>query len=243
MWGVGILMLNPPNVWKRSHNYHHKHNTQIATSSIGSFPLMTVDQYRSANLRARVAYHFARNPLFILLGYLFIFLIGMCGKSFLTDPRRHWDSLLAIGIHFTIAISLFWFFHSDIAILAFILPINVACIVGAYLFYVQHNFPGVKIRPRSEWDYVDAALHSSSYMKASSLVHWFTGNIGFHHVHHLNPKIPFYRLPQVMQAFPPLQKPGMTSLAIPDIYRCLRLKLWDPRSQRLMSFSEAARLI
>jgi len=89
LWVYGILILNPANVWKRSHNYHHQHNAQMATASIGSFPVMTVEQYRAAGWRKRALYRAARHPLTILLGYVTVFLLGMCLKSFLTDRRRH----------------------------------------------------------------------------------------------------------------------------------------------------------
>ena len=81
-----------------------------------------------------------------------------------------------------------------------VLPLAVACALGGYLFYAQHNFPDVNVQPRQHWTYVNAALESSSYMPMGPIMAFFTGNIGFHHVHHLNPSIPFFRLPDVMRA-------------------------------------------
>ncbi|MEZ4749742.1 MAG: fatty acid desaturase [Bdellovibrionota bacterium] len=123
-------------------------------------------------------------------------------------------------------------------VLAYLLPLYVSCMLGAYLFYIQHNFPSMQLRPREEWTFLFAALNSSSFMEGSAFVHWLTGNIGYHHVHHLNSRIPFYRLPEAMAAIPELQNPGRTSLRPREIVRCLKLKLWDPRRNRMVSFAE-----
>lgn len=234
----GVLVLNPPSIWKRSHNYHHKNNSQIVSSSIGSFPIMTKEDYMNASTTTRILYRLARHPITIAMGYITIFVIGMCMRSFIKDPKRHWDSFVAIVVNMALVI---WvgFFGATMLILTLILPITLACALGAYLFYIQHNFPSMQLKKRTEWSYLFAALHSSSYMEGSALTHWFTGNIGYHHVHHLNPLIPFYNLPQAMAAVPELQNPGRTSLRPMDIYRCFKLKLWDERSNKMIGFKEA----
>ncbi|MBY0370415.1 fatty acid desaturase [bacterium] len=236
---LGVLILNPPNVWKRSHNYHHQHNAQMATASIGSYPVMTVKQYEEANWKLRLLYRAARHPLTIFFGYFFIFILGMCTKSFLTDPKRHFDSLVALVVHVALLVGLTHFFGWETTFFSFFLPLFVACGLGAYLFYIQHNAPGIQMRPRTEWTYTFAALQSSTFMDGSWLTHWLTGNIGYHHVHHLNSNIPFYRLPEAMAAIPELQAPIRTSLNPLDVYRCLRLKLWDPERKELVGFREA----
>ena len=94
-----------------------------------------------------------------------------------------------------------------------------------------------------EWTYYRGATESSSHMRLGLLMHWFTGNIGYHHVHHLNPLIPFYRLPEAMAAIPELEQPRMTSLRPRDILACLRLNLWDPEKRRLVSYGEAGKTV
>ena len=121
-------------------------------------------------------------------------------------------------------------------LLGLVVPLFVGSGMGSYLFYAQHNFPGAKMCSPSEWSHVDAALVSSSYMPMNPVMHWFTGNIGYHHVHHLNAKIPFYRLPEAMAGIEELQSPPTTSLYPRDVLACLRLKLWNEEEERFVSF-------
>jgi len=118
--------------------------------------------------------------------------------------------------------------------LTLIIPHFVASAIGSYLFYAQHNFPGVSFYDRAGWAYEKAALESSSYMKTGPIMAWFTANIGYHHIHHLNHRVPFYRLPEVLKKVPELARPKTTSLHPLDIIRCLRLKLWDVESQQMI---------
>jgi omega-6 fatty acid desaturase (delta-12 desaturase) len=94
------------------------------------------------------------------------------------------------------------------------------------------------VQPRESWEYTRAALESSSYMETGPILGWLTGNIGYHHVHHLNPGIPFYRLPEAMKSMPELQTPHKTSLRPADIVRCFRQKLWDPERQEMVGYPE-----
>ena len=140
-----------------------------------------------------------------------------------------------------VALGLYRFFGGEVLWYAFLLPQIIAHALGAYLFYAQHNFPEAYVQPRESWTYVRAALESSSYMKFGPLMNYFTGNIGYHHVHHLNHRIPFYRLPEAMAAIPELQHPrGVTSLHPRDIIACFKLKLWDPEQGKLVGFPEDA---
>ncbi len=110
--------------------------------------------------------------------------------------------------------------------------------LGAYLFYAQHNFPGVVFRSNKDWNYSKAALESSSYMVMNPVMQWITANIGYHHIHHLNARIPFYRLPEAMKHIPELQRATTTRLTPSDVVACLKLKVWDPEQNRMLSFAE-----
>lgn len=177
----------------------------------------------------------------IMLGYLTIFMYGMCVRAFWRKPLLHKDAGLALAMHVGIACFLFYV-GWDALFLCLIVPLVVACGLGSYLFYAQHNFPGCKLNDRNEWNHASAALNSSSYLKMSPVMNWFTGNIGFHHVHHLNARIPFYRLPEAMAKLPELQKPASTTLHPTDVLACFRSNLWNVEQQRFVSFREAARV-
>ena len=234
----GVLVLTPPRAWRQTHNYHHAHTAKIVGGQIGSFPVMTVEMWRRAPRAKRVAYAIARHPLNIVFGYLTIFLFGMCVSSFLRDPKENWDSAVAVVVHAALVAALTILFGPGVAITALVLPLAIACAAGSYLFYAQHNFPGIHIQPRQSWTFARAALESSSYMKMGPVMSWFTGEIALHHVHHLNAAIPFYRLREAMAAIPALQVEPETSLGPRDVWACLRLKLWDPVGQQMVPFPD-----
>ncbi len=234
----GLLVLTPPRIWRDSHNYHHANTAKIVGAQIGSFPVMTVEMWKRAPKSKRALYIIARHPITIALGYVTIFLLGMCLGSFLKKPRQYWDSGLAVALHVAIVGALTYFFGPQMALFTVVLPLVVACSTGSYLFYAQHNFPEMNIQPRQTWSFQKAALESSSYMKTGAIMGWFTGHIGLHHIHHLNAVIPFYRLHEAMAAVPELQVKPQTSLSPRDIAACLRLKLWDPVAREMVPFPD-----
>lgn len=236
----GLYILAPFSIWRRSHDYHHKHNSKLYTSSIGSFPIVTKDKFLSAPKKEQRIYLFIRHPLAIMSGYFVAFIFGMIIRSFAASPSKHWDSLLSLILHASVGVAA-WIFGGPLTFLmAFFLPSLIASAMGSYLFYAQHNFPGVSFSDKEGWTYISAALKSSSYMKMSPIMHWFTGNIGYHHIHHINARIPFYRLPEVFQKIEELQSPKVTSLNPADILSCLRLKVWDPDQGKMITSRELA---
>ena len=227
----GVLALTPSSVWRSSHNHHHKHNSKLRGSDIGSYPVMTKDQYVRSSTTERFWYLFVRHPLTILFGYVFMFLYGMCLNPFLNHPRKHWDCLLALIVHAVLGTVLVRVGGWQALVLTLILPCFITAAVASYFFYAQHNFPGVSFKDQAGWTYEKAALESSSFMKTGPLMTWFTANISYHHIHHLNARIPFYRLPEVLRELPELQNPKTTSLHPVEIRRCLSLKVWDVENQ------------
>ena len=224
----GVLVLTPPNVWKETHNYHHAHTAKLIGSNIGSYPMVTPKMYAALPPFMRWLYRAARHPLNIACAALTVFLIGMCVRPFLRNPKKMWDSALAFVLFWVISGTLAYFGYWNALVFAYWLPMVIGCALGAYLFYAQHNYPGVKVAPRETWTFKGASLESSSYMTMSPLMHWMTANIGYHHVHHLNAAIPYYRLPEAMASIPELQKEPETSLKLKDIVAAFKLKLWDP---------------
>ena len=231
----GIYILAPSSIWKRSHDYHHNHNSKIFTSSVGSYPVLSKDKFLSLPESEKKAYLFVRNPITMFFGYFVMFIYGMCVLSFINGKSKHKDSLIALIVH-GLAIGLVCFFFGwKILVLSILLPFLVSSAIGSYLFYAQHNFPDVEFREKDGWTYEGAALESSSYTKMNFFMQWSSANIGFHHIHHLNARIPFYRLPEVMEKIPELQHPKITSLNPSDIIKCLRLKVWDIKTHKMIS--------
>lgn len=233
------VALTPPRSWRQSHNYHHAHVGTLAESSVGSFPLMTTEAWRAANRRERLVYRIMRHPLTVLFGYLTIFLGAVTLSPLLRNPRRHWDSALSLAVHSGLIAAVWLLLDFQAVLFAILLPVSIAAALGGYLFFAQHNFPGMRIIDPQHWTYYDAALVSSSFMKTGPVLRWLTGNIGYHHIHHLNPRIPFYRLPEAMAAIPELQHPTVTTLHPRDVADCFRLALWDQPREKLVSFREA----
>lgn len=232
----GLLCLTPPRSWRESHDYHHAHVGQLAASGVGSVPLWTVDQWLAASGTRRAHYRMSRHPLTMVLAYVTVFLWTITVEPLLRAPGRHWDSALAVAVHGGSIAALWWLGGPSAAIFGLILPFAIAAALGAYLFYAQHNFPGMRILPPAEWTLQRAALVSCSHMMLDPSLRWFTGDIGYHHVHHLNAAIPFYRLADAARAVPELRTGIPTSLNPRDILACLRLKLWDPVTEQMVGF-------
>lgn len=235
----GYYILASPSIWQRSHEYHHNHNSKLYTSSIGSFPIVTKKKFNAASAGERAMYLFIRHPLTIALGYIFAFIYGMSIRSLLHNPTKHWDSAVAMIFHFGISACVFIFLGWQAYVLSVLIPALISSGIGAYLFYAQHNFPDAKFADKENWDYVQAALKSSSFMKLNPVMNWFTANIGYHHIHHVNSRIPFYRLPEVYKDMEEFHHAGRTSLTPTDIWKCCRLKVWDPEQNRMLGLKEA----
>jgi omega-6 fatty acid desaturase (delta-12 desaturase) len=242
----GLAVLTPPKSWRHSHNFHHANvgkpipvkarQFSLLTSDVGTVPLMTTEMWQNASSSQRLHYRISRHPLTILTACVTVFFFSLCLLPLLKNPRKYWDGALSLLIHGGLILVLWVFTGLSVTFFAFLLPFAIAAASGAYLFFAQHNFEGLQISPIETWSHFRASLMSSSYMKLGRIMNWFTGNIGYHHVHHLNSRIPFYRLPEAMSAIPELQKPTVTTLWPRDVITCLRLSLWDVESQRLVTY-------
>lgn len=239
---VGYWVLAGPSVWKQTHDYHHKHTAKMVGASIGSYPIVTVDMWGLMTGAQRRDYKLVRHPLTMAAGYFTVFVLGMCVSPYRRNPEQHKDGIYALLGHAVLLTTIGLLFGWGNAFFAGMLPVMIATGIGSYLFYAQHNFPGMAIKGRHEWEYTFAALHSSSMMDMPAVMHWFTGNIGYHHVHHLNHRIPFYRLPEAMAGMPELQQPHRVFLTPSSIRECLALDVWDPSQGRMVSYAEADRM-
>jgi omega-6 fatty acid desaturase (delta-12 desaturase) len=195
--------------------------------------------WQEAPWTTRMRYRVVRHPLTVLTGYFTIFFLSISLLPLLSNPARHWDSLLALLGH-GVLIAVLWIWGGfDTAFFVVLLPMTVASALGSYLFFAQHSFKRMHIITPDTWTFYRAAMESSSYMQLNRVMRWFSGNIGYHHIHHLNVRIPFYRLPEAMQGIPELQSPVTTTLTPRDIRDCFACCLWDENRQRMVSYREA----
>jgi omega-6 fatty acid desaturase (delta-12 desaturase) len=235
----GAFALAPARSWSKTHNYHHGHVGQLSAAGVGAFPIISTRMWREASSAKRLRYRATRHPLIVLFGYVTIFTFSICLMPLLREPGKYWDSALALLAHGGL-IALLWLFGGfDTAFFVLLLPMTIAATLGSYLFFAQHSFKRMYVSSPQAWSFYRAALESSSYMRLNKVMQWFTGNIGYHHIHHLNVRIPFYRLPEAMAGIPELQSPITTSLAPRDIVECFRANLWDENRQRMVSYRDA----
>jgi len=238
MKAFGIYMLTPQNVWKRSHDHHHNHNSKLTISGIGSYPTISKDYFLKLSKTEKRLYLINRHPLTVVLGYFTLFIYWLNVKSFIQSPKKHLDSLAALLFHFAAGIAICYFLGWTIYLISWFIPFFIAFAMGSYLFYCQHNFPEAQFSENHDWKYELAALNSTSFMVMPQIMQWLMGNIGYHHVHHLNSRIPFYRLPEAMKNMPELQNASTTSWNPLEMLRCFKLKLWDAEKGKMITLGQ-----
>ncbi|MBK5278727.1 MAG: fatty acid desaturase [Bacteroidia bacterium] len=238
---VGIYLLAPQTIWKRSHEHHHNNNSKLTITGIGSYPTITTDRFLHLSKKEQRIYLLNRHPLTIIFGYFTLFIYWLNLKSFVQSPARHLDSFIALIFHIAAAATIWYFLGSITFLISWFIPFFLAFATGSYLFYCQHNFPGAKFQENHSWTYDYAAMASTSCMVMNPVMQWFTGNIGYHHVHHLNSRIPFYRLLETLRSMPELGSAPTTSWELTEIIKCFRLKLWDPERGQMVTLRQLKR--
>ena len=240
----GTLTMIPYKYWRKGHAIHHAHHAELEQRGIGDIWTMTVDEYLEASWWTRVVYRAFRNPVFLFgvapaVHFLILERFPLIAQENWRNGEKAsvWWNDLAIAT-WVIAGSLLVGFGT---VLMIQLPVVViAASVGTWLFYVQHQFERTYWEHTPQWDYTLAAMHGSSYYKLPRLLQWFTGNIGFHHIHHLSPRIPNYNLQDCHDQNPILQR--VTQLTLWSSFKTVPLVLWDEERQRLVTFREALQM-
>jgi omega-6 fatty acid desaturase (delta-12 desaturase) len=239
---LGVLTLTPHAYWRRLHAMHHASSGNLDRRGFGDIETLTVREYLSRGRWGRARYRVYRNVFVVLLvgpAYEF-YLHHRLPLHLPLSWRREWRSVLLTNV----AIGLMaWAISLTIGLDRFLLvhvPITwLAGSIGVWLFYVQHQFEHTHWAPGGEWSFEAASLAGSSYLDLPPILHWCTGNIGIHHVHHLCPRIPNYRLQSSVHAHPALA--SASRLTIADTVKCLRMKLWDEDEKRLVGFDAVSR--
>jgi acyl-lipid omega-6 desaturase (Delta-12 desaturase) len=239
---IGLFTLTPYSYWRRTHAIHHATSGNLDRRGLGVIEMLTVDEYLALTPIKRLGYRLYRHPAVMFgLGPAFMFFIQQrLPVGLMKEGWRPWRSTLAnaAGIALSLTILSLLFGAAPVLVIN-ALTMLLAATIGVWLFYVQHQFEGVAWARNGKWDRDDAALHGSSHYDLPTPLRWLTANIGIHHVHHLSSRIPFYRLPDVMKAFPELK--GMGRIGLWESFKTVRLALWDEASQKLVSFRELRR--
>jgi omega-6 fatty acid desaturase (delta-12 desaturase) len=238
---LGLFVLAPFRRWRHDHAVHHASSGDLDRRGVGDLPTLTVREYNARAPRARLAYRLIRNPLVMFgLGPVFAMVIGPRIATRAQRPRMRHSVLLTDLALFVIAGTAVALIGWGAFLIVWAPAALMAGSVGIWLFYVQHQFEDAYWEGAEDWTYGDAALRGSSYLRLPSVLQFFTGNIGLHHVHHLNARIPNYNLQRAHDENPIFA--GVPILSLADGLRAVRLKLWDESSQRLVGFAAARRL-
>jgi omega-6 fatty acid desaturase (delta-12 desaturase) len=235
---TGVITLTPFLQWRRDHALHHASSGDLDRRGHGDVPTLTVREYQARSPRGRMLYRLIRHPMLLLLG----------GPIHLALNQRFRPRSKATG---ATQVSNVWMTNIGIAgllaaavllvgwrsvVFAYLLPFYFAAMAGVWLFYVQHQFEDAYWVDHKEWDYLESALKGSSHLKLHPILQWFTGSIGLHHVHHVAPRIPNFRLQSCHDENPLFQNSPVVTMA--SGMSALRLSLWDEESRRMISFRD-----
>ncbi|HEX6203839.1 MAG TPA: fatty acid desaturase [Thermoanaerobaculia bacterium] len=236
---LGVVTLFPYGYWRRTHAIHHATNGNLDDREFGDIRTLTVAEYRALGRWRRLAYRLYRNPLVLFgVGPFWQFVVK---HRFPFDIpwswKREWKSVLWTNVAIAAAVAglvalIGWptFLAVHLTIIALAGPL------GVWLFYVQHQFEDTYWEHADAWDFYRAGAHGSSFYDLPRVLHWWTGNIGYHHIHHLASRIPNYHLREAFEENPQLQR--VTRLTLKDSLRCARLRLWDEERRSMIGWRE-----
>jgi len=232
---TGVITFTPYFHWRWEHAVHHATSGDLDRRGTGDVWTLTVQEYLEASRWKRFAYRLARNPIVLFgLAPFFLFFIKQRFPAAKAARReRHSVAWTNLGV-VLLAVGMSWIFGLKSYLLLQLVILMVAGSAGVWLFYVQHQFEGVYWERNGEWDYSTAALKGSSFYKLPKVLQWFSGNIGFHHIHHLSPRIPNYRLEKCHRAEPLFQTVRPVTLI--SSLKSFTFRLWDERSGKLVGY-------
>ncbi|WP_017379676.1 fatty acid desaturase [Paenisporosarcina sp. TG-14] len=239
---TGIITLFAFEKWKRDHSIHHATSSNLDKRGTGDVWVMTIDEYIEASPGRRFGYRLYRNPLVMFgLGPLFLYLVS---NRFNRKDARKKEKMNTYLINVAI-VALYGFMIWLVGIQAFAIIQGTLLIVagslGIWLFYVQHQFEDSYFVEEEEWDYVKAAVDGSSFYKLPKVLQWLTGNIGYHHVHHLSPRIPNYKLEEAHESSPPLHQ--ATTINLKTSLKSFNFRLYDESKKTFVTFKDVKHLI
>ena len=236
-WGfvTGLFTFTPYFHWRGEHAIHHGATGDLERRGVGDIWTMTVQEYIESSRWRRFSYRLARNPivLFVLAPVVLFLVVQRFPRKGATKVERHsvwWMNFAALV--FVATMSLVFGFVPFLLLQLFVMM--VAGSAGVWLFYLQHQFEDVYWERSENWDYAAAALQGSSFFKLPRILQWFSGNIGFHHIHHLSPRIPNYNLERCHHSDPMFQE--VKPMTLFGSIKSLGLRLWDESSKKLVGW-------
>jgi omega-6 fatty acid desaturase (delta-12 desaturase) len=237
IWGAitGVLTFTPYRHWRWEHAIHHSSSGDLDRRGTGDVWTLTVQEYLEASRWKRFSYRLARNPLVLfVLAPMFLFLCWQRIPNPKSSGRErrsiYWTNLALAGM----VAGMVWFFGWKEYLVIQLAILAMAGSAGVWLFYVQHQFEGVYWERGDNWDYATAALKGSSFYKLPKVLQWFSGNIGFHHIHHLSPRIPNYYLEKCHRAEPLFQTVKPVTLL--SSFKSFTFRLWDEQRRKLVGY-------
>lgn len=232
---TGVLVFTPFHHWRWCHTAHHASAGDLDRRGLGDVWTLTVQEYLESSRWRRFSYRLARNPIILFVFaplILFVVLNRIPGKE--AGPKERLSVHVTTVVILLIGAGLTWIFGLKAYLVIQLTAMMVAAVSGVWLFYVQHQFEDVYWERRPDWDYARAALEGSSFYKLPKILQWFSGNIGFHHIHHLSPRIPNYRLEHAHRSEPMFQQ--VKPLTLRASLKSLTFRLWDESRQKLTGY-------
>ncbi len=239
-WICGFFSTIPFRYWARTHSYHHSHVGQLEHRDVGDIDFLTVKEFRERSKWGRLRYRIFRHP-FILFGIAPVYYMIIGCRIPVINVRSIRNMTLSQQLHNLVLISLYlllgyflgWgkFFAVQASIIV------IFSIIAFWFFYVQHQHEHTYMQWKNNWDYLVASIKGSTFYKLPRVFRWLTGNIGYHHIHHLNSRIPNYNLVKCEEDNPILTK-HVTTIGFWQSLKLMMNKLWDEDSQRMITFRQ-----
>ena len=231
----GFLTMIPYYQWRHEHAIHHASSGDLSRRGTGDVTTLTVKEYQALSPLKRLRYRAYRSmPVLLLIGPFYTFVASHRFVRWYSGKREarnvYLTNLALFSIWGTLCLTM-----GVKSFLMIWLPVTLfSGIAGIWLFYVQHQYEDTYWKDKHEWDYVTAAVMGSSYYHLPRIIQWFSGNIGFHHIHHLSPKIPNYKLEQCHKETPMFQE--AVTLTFWKSLKTASLRLWDEDQQKMIGF-------
>ncbi|UII54218.1 fatty acid desaturase [Cytobacillus spongiae] len=239
---TGVLTIFPFGKWGHEHSVHHATSSNLDKRGTGDIWMLTVEEYKAASPAMKLGYRLYRNPfVMFVLGpiYVFLFKNRFNRKGARRNERinTYITNLLIVGLYSFMCWLIGW--EAFLMIQGPIFFLSGAA--GVWLFYVQHTFEDSYFEEDKEWEYVKAAVEGSSFYKLPKLLQWITGNIGYHHVHHLSPRVPNYLLEEAHNQTESLQ--NVPTITLSTSIESLKFRLWDEENDKFVGYKEAKQIL